>query len=68
MRVRELIELLKGFEPELFVEFEFWDSDEGNMLEDVDDARLIPPTTPSYVIKKTGEERTLVEAATVRLS
>ena len=68
MRVKELIEHLQCFDPELFVEFEYWDSDEGHLRDDVDGVRLIPPVVRTYKIKRTGEERTVTEPAVVRLS
>ena len=68
MRVKELIEKLQEYDPELFVEFECWDNDMGcDQQYDVDEVRLIPPVVRSYKIRRTGEERTVTEPAVVRL-
>ena len=67
MRVKELIAKLQEYDPELVVEFEYWDNDEGHMIDDVDDVRLIPSVTRSYVVERTGQERTYTEAEVVRL-
>ena len=69
MRVKELIEHLQCFDPELFVEFQYWDNDWGMDREvAVDEVCLIPPVVRTYKIKRTGEERTVTEPAVVRLS
>ena len=67
MKVKELIEKLQEYDPELVVEFEYWDNDENYMRDDVDDVRFIPPVIRTYKIKRTGEERTVTGPAVVRL-
>ena len=68
MRVKELIEKLQEYDPELVVEFEYWDTDEGHMRDDVvDNVRFIPPVIRTYKIRTTGKEQTVTEPAVVRL-
>ena len=67
MRVKELIEHLQCFDPELFVEFEYWDSDEGHLIDDVDDVRLIPQRIKSSTNLKTKKVTEYTIPATVRL-